>query len=299
MIFRIRLHQFLRKYELMVPCGDDTDLMSSCEFYSKREALRTARSCMEPGDVLFYCADLPCHEMYLCRGTLTRKRLVPSTSSQFDISMCELEYREYVSRPVLSVDEATFIYGRCWDVYNDLGYTRPQVHETAEPLEYFDVSQMTAQVVRNYPMMFGISRSPETIDGDVAFVRNLYRCNYETNERYCVLTPRGFELVRPTMMNLTMMKVGNDVYLPSRFLVYQRAIDIYCSFDIEPQDKLRMFLQSLRDQIDCMSFLGFDCVPTGQANVPTGQINARQAAVASPAVPYVVRPDMNSRMVTL
>lgn len=292
MIFRIRLSSSLRRYELMVSRGDDTDFMSSCEFYSKREAFGVVRSYMQPGDVLFYCPDLPCHEMYLCRGTSTRKRLVPSTSSCFDIGMCEREYREYVSQPVLLVDDATAIYGRCWDVYNDLGYMRPQVYDTADPSHYLDVSRLTAQVVRNYPMMFGISRAPVTIDGDVSFARNLYRCNYEPNERYCVLTPRGFELVRPTVMNVTMIKVGNDVYIPCRFLVYQRAIDIYCSVEIAAQDKLPLFLRSLRDQIDCMSFLGFDCAPTGH-------LNARQSAVTSPAVPYVVRPNMNTRMVTL
>lgn len=299
MIFRIRLLQSRRQYELMVPRDDDTDFMSSCDFYLKREAFCAARSFMEPGDVLFYCPDLPCHEMYWCRGTSTRKRLVPSTSSNFDISMCELEYREYVSQSVLSVVEATVLYGRCWDVYRELGYTRPQVNDTADPSLALALSRLTAQVARTNPMMFGISRAPVTIDGDVSFARNLYRCNYEPNERYCVLTPRGFELVRPTVMNVTMMKVGNDVYLPCRFLVYQRAIDIYCSGEIEAQDKLPLFLRSLRDQIDCMSFLGFDCVPTGQANVPTGQVNARQPAVTSPTVPYVVRPNMNTRMVTL
>lgn len=276
MIYSIRLLTWRRWYELLVPRGDYSDVMAH-QYSSRHHAFLAARDYMDPGDVLFYCADLPCHEMYWCRGSSTHKRLIPSTSSRFDITCFEQEYREYLSQAVLSLDEATQLYGRCWDVYGDLGPWRNVETTTAESTDW---------LVQG--MMFGIN-FPEVRDSNVSLIRNLYRCNYQPHDRYCVLTSDGFRLVRPTWICESLMRVNDDTYAPVRFNVYGRAIDIYCSVLISQQDKLQTFCNSLQAYCECMRFLGFDCTPMGST----------QRAALSPAVPCVVRPDMTTRMVTL
>lgn len=293
MIHYINLRSQRRLYEYVTDVGDASN------FTSRQLAFRAARSGMSCGDVLFYCPNLACHEMYYCIGSGTRKQLVPSISSRFDISCFEEEYRMYLREIVMSVDEARQVYGRCWCVYADLGYARPEgsayvVDESryvpqwsGVELEGLGAQEFEASDFTR-PMMFGISRLPDTIDSNVFFARSLYDCNWQTYDRYCVLTPTGFCLVRPTKITSAMMRVFDDIYLANRFIVYERAIDIYCSIAIAAQDKVRIFLRSLQEQIQCMNFLGFDSTPLSQ-----------REAVSSPSVPYVVRPNLNTRMVKL